>query len=175
MLAKHEGSRTVAPVHWIEQPMEKGGTTMTRVLVVHHDVDIADIEVEELRRARYEVQQCAGPIGGNPCPVLCGLGCWQVDWADVLVYDVWASGDGRSALIDELRNLYPDKPVVLTSGGMMLDWVRTDGPHQVTPAPGPPGQSSLAAAIESAVHTAPALVAYARPAGPSEPRHLPRW
>jgi DNA-binding NtrC family response regulator len=127
---------------------------MTRVLVVHHDVDVADIEVDELRRAGYDVQQCAGPIGGNPCPVMCGAACWQVDWADVLVYDVWASGDGRSALIDDLRDLYPDKPVVLTSGGLMLDWVQTEGPHEVTPALGPSlDRPGLAAAVEAALRT----------------------
>ena len=27
---------------------------MTRVLVVHHDVDVADIEVDDLRRAGYD-------------------------------------------------------------------------------------------------------------------------
>ena len=128
---------------------------MTRVLVVHHDIDVADIEVDELRRAGYEVEQCAGPIGGSPCPVLRGDECWQVDRADVLVYDVWASGDGRPALIEDLRDLYPEKPVVLTSGGLMLDWVQTEGPHQVTPALGPPNSGLLAAAVEAALRTTP--------------------
>lgn len=149
---------------------------MTRVLVVHHDVDVADIEVDELRRAGYEVQQCAGPIGGSPCPVMCGHGCWQVDWADVLVYDVWASGDGRSALIDDLRDLYPDKPVVLTSGGMMLDWVQTDGPHQVMPVSSASSPMALAAAIEAAIAAAPAPGAVShRPASLPELRRIPRW
>jgi DNA-binding NtrC family response regulator len=164
---------------------------MTRVLVVHHDVDVADIEVDELRRAGYEVEQCAGPIGGDPCPVLRGDTCWQVDRADVLVYDVWASGDGRSALIDDLRDLYPEKPVVLTSGGLMLDWVQTQGPHQVTPVTGPPNTKQLGAAVEAAVRTtpprspegsglgdavAPEAVAAARyRAGRPEARHVPRW
>jgi DNA-binding NtrC family response regulator len=126
---------------------------MTRVLVVHHDIDIADIEADQLRRAGYEVDQCAGPIGGDQCPVMRGEGCWQVDKADVLVYDVWAAGDGKCALIDDLRDQYPDKPVVLTSGGVMLDWVQTEGPHQVTPVLGPPDSIPLAAAIEVALRT----------------------
>ena len=126
---------------------------MTRVLVVHHDIDVADIEVDQLRRAGYEVDQCAGPIGGSPCPVMQGEHCWQVEQADVLVYDVWASGDGRCALIEHLRDLYPDKPVVLTSGGVMLDWVETEGPHQVTPVLGPPNSLPLAAAVEAALRT----------------------
>jgi len=149
---------------------------MTRVLVVHHDVDVADIEAEDLRRAGYEVQECAGPIGGSPCPVLRGEPCWQVEWADALVYDAWATGDGRSALIDDLRDLYPDKPVVLTSNGLMLDWVRTEGSHQVTPAPGPVDRSGLSAAVEAAVAVArvPAAGPY-RPKGLPVPGHMPRW
>jgi DNA-binding NtrC family response regulator len=123
---------------------------MTRVLVVHHDVDIADIEVDQLRRAGFEVEQCAGPIGGNPCPVLRGEPCWQVDRADVLIYDAWASGDGRPELIDDLRALYPDKPVMLTSGSLMVDWVETEGPQRVTPVVGPPNGRRLAAAVQAA-------------------------
>jgi DNA-binding NtrC family response regulator len=126
---------------------------MTRVLVVHHDVDVADIEVDDLRRAGYEVDQCAGPVGGDACPVLQGQPCWQVDQADVLVYDEWAAGDGRRGLIDDLREVHPDKPVVLTSGGLLLDWVEGEGPHGVTPALGPPNQGVLAAAVEAALRS----------------------
>jgi DNA-binding NtrC family response regulator len=130
---------------------------MTRVLVVHHDVDVADIEVDDLRRAGYEVDQCAGPVGGDACPVLDGRTCWQVENADVLVYDAWAAGDGRRALIDDLREVHPDKPVVLTSGGLLLDWAQAEGPHGVTAALGPPDQGVLAAAVEAALqHAKPA-------------------
>lgn len=128
---------------------------MTRVLVVHHDVDVADIEVDDLRRAGYEVDQCAGPIGGTDCPVLHGRPCWQVEAADVLVYDAWASGDGRRALIEDLRDVHPDKPVVLTSGGLLLDWVEGQGRHGVTPALGPPDTTVLAAAVEAALERPP--------------------
>jgi DNA-binding NtrC family response regulator len=123
---------------------------MTRVLVVHHDVDIADIEVEQLRRSGYEVDQCAGPVGGNPCPVLRGERCWQVDRADVLIYDAWVSGDGRPELIDDLRAIYPDKPVMLTSGSLMVDWAEMEGPERVTPVVGPPNGHRLAAAVQAA-------------------------
>jgi DNA-binding NtrC family response regulator len=74
-----------------------------------------------------------------------------VDEADVLVYDMWAAGDGRSHLIDDLRELHPDKPVVLTSGGMLMDWVEATGEHAVTPALGPPDRSVLVAAVEQAL------------------------
>lgn len=147
---------------------------MTRVLVVHHDVDVADIEVDELRRAGYDVDQCAGPIGGDACPVLNGLPCWQVDRADVLVYDIWASGDGRRELIEDLRELHPDKPVVLTSGGLLLDWVEAEGPNQVTPALGPPDASVLVAAIETALRTGKELAGQ-RNRVKASPHHHPGW
>jgi DNA-binding NtrC family response regulator len=149
---------------------------MTRVLVVHHDVDMADIEVEDLRRAGYEVDQCAGPIGGDACPVLHGRRCWQVDQADVLVYDAWASGDGRRALIDDLRELHPDKPVVLTSGGLLLDWVEGSGPHRVTAALGPPDGGVLAAAVEAARERGQTPAIAARPAPEAaSAKPWPRW
>lgn len=126
---------------------------MTRVLVVHHDVDIADIEADGLRRMGYEVDQCAGPAGGGECPVMRGLPCWQVDLADVLVYDVWAAGDDGAELLEDIRRLYPDIPVVMTSGGLMLNWEQTHGEHSVTPANGPPNPSLLAAAVEAALRS----------------------
>lgn len=152
---------------------------MTRVLVVHHDVDVADIEVDDLRRAGYEVDQCAGPIGGDACPVLHGLPCWQVEEADVLVYDAWASGDGRQELIDDLRDLHPDKPVVLTSGGLLLDWAKGRGPHRVTPAVGPPDRSVLVAAVEAALQDgadpAKSSVPVAPQKEPVAAHPWPRW
>ncbi len=129
---------------------------MTRVLVVHHDLEMADIQVDGLRRMGYEVDQCAGPIGGSPCPVLHGERCWQVEKADVLVYDVWATGDGGEDLIDDLRDLHPDKPVVLTSPGMMLNWAETEGSHGVTPVPWAQSEGNLADAIEAAILAGPA-------------------
>ena len=123
---------------------------MTNVLVVHHDVDLADIEVDALRRAGYKVEQCSGPSAG-PCPVLRRASCWMCERADVFVYDVFASGDDSHILIDDLRELYPDKPVVLTSLGMELDWVETEGAHGVTPMTGAPTQKRLVAAVEAAL------------------------
>jgi DNA-binding NtrC family response regulator len=153
---------------------------MTRVLVVHHDVDVADIEADLLRRAGYEVTECAGPIDGGSCPVLNGTPCWQVEEADVLLYDMWASGDGSSDLIEDVRDLHPDKPIVLTSPGLVLNWVRTEGPHGVTPLVGPTTGTSLIAAVESALASGPEV----QPADAARPRrerprpttpHLPRW
>jgi DNA-binding NtrC family response regulator len=148
---------------------------MTRVLVVHHDVDVADIEVDDLRRAGYEVDQCAGPVGST-CPVLEGHPCWQVDEADVLVYDMWAAGDGRSHLIDDLRELHPDKPVVLTSGGMLMDWVEASGAHAVTPALGPPDRAVLVAAVERALQAGTRATDQRAATAPSTSQPAwPRW
>lgn len=126
---------------------------MTRVLVVHHDIDVSDIEVDALRKAGYEVDQCHGPVGGSPCPVLHGERCWQVEKADVLVYDAWLTSDGSETLIDDLRDLHPDKPVVVTSPGAMLSWVESSGPHSVTSADWAP-HGGLAGAIEDAIQNA---------------------
>ena len=136
---------------------------MTRVLLVYHDVDVADIEADELRRAGYEVDRCAGPIGGDPCPVLNGEPCWQVAKADVLVYDVWEDAHGGPALVADIRQLHPDKPFVLTSSRSREE------PDAVAPS-----RASLAAAIEQALRTHPAADA-ARPAEPAHRYHGAHW
>jgi len=126
-----------------------------RVLVVHHDAGIAEAEATSLRRLGYDIEQCAGPKNAA-CPVMRGERCPAVERADVLVYDVWATteSDGGRRLIEELRELYPDIPVVLTSPGMMLDWVETEGAHKVTPLVGVPTSASLDAAIREALSEA---------------------
>jgi DNA-binding NtrC family response regulator len=125
---------------------------MTRVLVVHHDVDLADQEADSLRRMGYEPVGCAGPSGG-PCPVLRGEHCPDVHDADVLLYDVWAAsetGAGRT-LIEGLREMHPEIPIVLTAPGMELDWVETEGLHKVVPLVGVPTAEKLDAAIKEAL------------------------
>ena len=110
---------------------------MTRVLIVHHDIDLADQEVDSLRRLGYDPIQCSGP-SAHSCPVLRGEECPDVNNADVLVYDVWStmeSGSGRS-LIEGLREMHPEIPIVLTAPGMELDWVETEGIHKVVPLVG---------------------------------------
>jgi hypothetical protein len=125
---------------------------MTRVLVVHHDIDLADQEVDSLRRLGYEPVECAGPAG-SACPVLRGQHCPDVHDADVLVYDVWStteSGGGKN-LIEGLREMHPEIPIVLTAPGMELDWVETDGVHKVIPLVGVPTAARLDAAIKEAL------------------------
>ena len=127
---------------------------MTRVLVVHHDLDVADQEADSLRRAGYEVEQCFGPAGGGaPCPIFRGLPCPAVEHADVVIYDVFADGavDGGQALITGLRDIHPNIPVVLTSPGLGLEWVETEGLHRVVPLIGLPTRERLVAAVQEAL------------------------
>ena len=127
---------------------------MTRVLVVHHDLDMAGQEVDSLRRLGYEVTECAGPTR-NVCPVLAGHPCDLAEAADVLVYDVWASGDadGSQKLIENIRDVHPDTPVVLTSPGLAFSWEESEGPHKVTELLGQPTGARLHEAIQRALGT----------------------
>jgi hypothetical protein len=125
---------------------------MTRVLVVHHDIDLADQEVDSLRRYGYDVRECLGPIGSS-CPILRGLDCELAEQADVLVYDAWVTGEpeGAQALIEGLRDHHPDVPIVLSASGIEPDWIELAGAHGITPLVGAPTGARLAAAIEEAI------------------------
>jgi hypothetical protein len=125
---------------------------MTRVLVVNHDIDLADQEVDSLRRRGYEVRECLGPIGAS-CPILASQPCGLAAWADVLVYDAWATGEpeGAQALIEGLRQHHPDVPVVLSAPGIEPEWVATAGSNRITPLVGLPSGRRLAAAVEAAI------------------------
>jgi hypothetical protein len=127
---------------------------MRRALVVHHDIDLEDQEADSLRRLGFEVEQCAGP-SHYACPILRGQPCPAVHRADVLVYDVWSTteSDGGRHLVEGLRELHPDVPIVLTAPGMELDWVETEGPHRVVPLVGVPTAERLATAIDEALAT----------------------
>ena len=148
---------------------------MTRVLVVYHDVDVADIEVDELRRAGYEVDQCAGPIGGDPCPVASGQPCWQVEQADVLVYDIWEGAHGDADLIADVRRVHPDKPIVLTSSGSILDALEKNPELSDVPVLHAPTRASLLQAIERAVATGPLPQPEAQQANRRPAFSGPRW
>jgi hypothetical protein len=129
---------------------------MTRVLVVHHDLDLAGQEVDSLRRLGYDVTECGGPTR-NVCPVLAGHPCDLAERADVLVYDAWASGDaeGSRVLIENIRDIHPDTPVVLSSPGLALSWEADTGPHRVITLVGQPTGARLHEAIQTALTTAP--------------------
>jgi hypothetical protein len=125
---------------------------MTRVLVVNHDIDLADQEVDSLRRRGYDVRECLGPIGAH-CPILAGRPCNLVEDVDVLVYDAWATGEpeGAEALIEGLRRHHPDVPIVLSAPGIEPYWINTSGSMRVTPLVGDPTGARLAEAIETAI------------------------
>ena len=125
---------------------------MTRVLVVNHDIDLADEAVDSLRRRGYDVREGLGPVC-SPFPLLAGRPLILAAEADVLVYDAWATGEpeGAQRLIEGLREIHPDVPVVLTASGIEPGWIETIGDHRVTPLVGPPTGARLAAAIEDAI------------------------
>lgn len=127
---------------------------MTRVLVVNHDIDLADAQADSLRRRGYEVRECLGPIGAH-CPILSGRSCDLVAGVDVLVYDAWATGepDGARELIEGLRDTHPDVPIVLTAPGIEPAWVELAGRHRITPVVGDPTGARLAEAIETTLAT----------------------
>jgi hypothetical protein len=129
---------------------------MTRVLVVHHDLDLAGQEVDSLRRLGYEVTECSGPTR-NQCPILAGLPCDLAEHADALVYDVWASGDadGSQKLIENIREIHPDTPIVLTSPGLALSWEEASGQHGVTMLQGQPTGARIHEAIQAALAEPP--------------------
>ena len=98
---------------------------MTRVLVVNHDTDLADQEVDSLRRRGYEVLECLGPIGAS-CPILSdasmqprrvGGRAWSTTPGRP------ASPKGRRALIEGLRAMHPEVPIVLSASGIEPDWI----------------------------------------------------
>lgn len=147
---------------------------MTRVLLVYQDIDVADVEADELRRQGYEVDRCAGPVGGEPCPVLNGEPCWQVDKADVLVYDVFDFGRHGPHLVEDLRAMHPDKPLVLTSSNPELGTIEVDE-HQVPPIFHAPTRASLPATIERALRAPVAAHVAAPEHQRSLPSGVPRW
>jgi len=125
---------------------------MTRALVVHHDLDLGGQEADSLRRFGYDVLECGGPTR-NVCPVLAGRPCDLAERADVLVYDVWASGDAEGArtLVENIREIHPDTPLVLTSPGLELSWEEDRGRHGVTSLLGQPTGARLHDAIQTAL------------------------
>ena len=108
---------------------------MTRALVVQHDRAVKEEELGSLRALGCEVVLCGGPDKGA-CPVLAGRPCPLAEHADLLVYDVRSLRyrDETHELIDELRALYADKPLLVVGDpsddrldpgeGSSLIWLR---------------------------------------------------
>jgi hypothetical protein len=125
---------------------------MTTAVVVNADAGLAARQAEALRAAGLTVELCGGPRQ-EACPVLGSLPCPLVDRADVLVYDAWVAGssDGGRQLVAELRDTYPDLPIVLTSVDRSLGWIETEGPHRVIPLVGEPSAEALQGAVREAL------------------------
>ncbi len=128
---------------------------MNTAVVVNTDPEVAVRQARALREAGYAVEMCAGPDhlhGLRSCPLFGDLPCPLVDRADVLIYDafVMSAPDATRQLIADVRDTYPDLPIVLTSVDERLDWVETEGPHRVTPLPANPTSKQLRAAVEAA-------------------------
>ena len=125
---------------------------MVRAVVVNRDPQVGELQADALRGVGYEVELCGGPQQ-DPCPVLGGLPCPLADRADILIYDAWVVGGGAAArsLVAEVRETYPDLPIVLTSVDTALDWIDTDGPHRVTPLKGHPSAAELREAVDAAL------------------------
>jgi DNA-binding NtrC family response regulator len=125
---------------------------MTRVLVVQRDPEVAERMAASLRGAGYETELCGGPER-EPCPVIGDMPCPLVDRADVLIYDAWVAGDavGGQQLVSELREVYVDLPVVLTSVDESVDWAEREGLHRVIPLSNRPTDAELIDAVEVAL------------------------
>lgn len=94
--------------------------------------------------------------------------------ADVLVYDVFDFGRHGPDLVDDLRALHPDKPLVLTSSNPELGSFEVDE-HQVPPIFHASTRASLPATIERALR-APVAPHIPAPAWHrSMPSSVPRW
>jgi hypothetical protein len=115
-------------------------------------VDLSDQQVDSLRRRGYAVTQCLGPIGAS-CPILSGQTCNLAEEADVLLYDAFVTGepDGAERLIEGLRDLHPNVPVVLTATSFEPEWIELSGRHAIVPLVGQPTGDRLAEAIERAL------------------------
>jgi DNA-binding response OmpR family regulator len=125
---------------------------MVRAVVVNSDPRLAERHAEALRTSGYAVEYCSGPEHAE-CPVLIGLPCPLADRADVLIYDTTVMGDSGAVreLVEDVRETYPDLPIVLTSADESLDWIETEGPHRVRPLRGEPTSGELLAAVDDAL------------------------
>ncbi len=125
---------------------------MVSAVVVNKSFAKAEHHAAVLRASGYLVELCGGP-DHDDCPVLAGLPCRLADGADILIYDalVMADNDAVRQLVADVRDVYPDLPIVLTSAGPDLAWVETEGPLRVFPLAGEPSSDELRAAVEAAL------------------------
>ncbi len=136
----------------MNHPATSSRQVRSRAALVSRDPATASRQAEVLRAAGYDVETCGGPQE-ELCPVIGGMPCPIVDRADVLIYDAQVAGsaDAGRQLVVELREMYADLPLVLTSVDESLAWVETEGPLRVTPLAGDPTPEALVAAVAAAL------------------------
>ena len=81
--------------------MNPSGGPRRRILVEAEDAGVRAAALTALGKAGYEVETCAGPRPGHPCPLLAGAPCPLVDRADVVVHAL--AGRGGEWIRDRLR------------------------------------------------------------------------
>jgi hypothetical protein len=98
---------------------------MTWSLVVGSDGPVRAAEWAALEACGYDVIGCPGPRVVD-CPVVHGFGCPLVERAEVLLYDRSLADlpADRATLLDALRSLYADRPIILTELSDALDGPR---------------------------------------------------
>jgi hypothetical protein len=95
---------------------------MTWSLVVGADGAGTAAERAALEACGHHVLACPGPVVAD-CPVLRGLGCPLVERADVLFYDraLARLPTTTATLLDALRSLYADRPIILTEADVVTE------------------------------------------------------
>ena len=69
--------------------------------------------LEAARMSECEVAHCTGPRPGMPCPVLRGAPCQVIAGSDVLVASLGLDTDLGRRILNGVRELHPEVPVVV--------------------------------------------------------------
>ena len=126
---------------------------MVKAVVVNREFPKAEQHAAALRAAGYTVELCGGP-DHDDCPVLVGLPCRLADARRRAGLRRAGVSDGARLsrqLVADVREIYPDLPIVLTSVDVSLTWVETEGPQRVFPLAGDPSPDELRHAVEAAL------------------------
>jgi hypothetical protein len=124
---------------------------MTRLLVVHPNPLVAWDRAAALEHAGYEVEICGGPAHAG-CPVIDDQACPLLDGADALIYDAALGSTGEMRLlVEHLRDMYADLPLVLIGAADASEWARVEGDQHVWHVPQVGTVAELVAVVEEAL------------------------
>jgi hypothetical protein len=86
-----------------------------RVLVENADSGVGFAMQELLKNAAFDVQYCGGPdrLRGHRCPLVTEGRCSLVEGADVVVHSLNLDRPDHAAVLQGIRDLHPDTPVVV--------------------------------------------------------------